>query len=420
MKMTDMKKLVFLAVSAVLVLSGCVKEGGISGMREHGSVSIGLASEGEFTEVKSAGEVNVADFYLRILQGSSVVKSFSRYSDVPNAIELSPGSYKVEAGTAADADAEWDQPIYYGSQEFSVSAGEALSLDLTCTLSNMKVTVTCSEAFSREISEDFEIAITNGKGTLIYDKAKVDAGAGGYFSVGTLTIDLTATRKSTGEEILEHRVIEGGAAKDHFILNFDAQETGSISLGESGISIDYTLNNREEEIIVPGEDETPVEEPDPEEPENEYLPTIGGNGIEDSPITLSKAAAAPEGFSMTVDINIATLNSKIIDNILVTISGPEEFVAAVNAMHLGGEFSIVDFSDAAGEERRGMLMSLGLIQDPSTSPIKGTSEYTFSIGNFMRPLALITAAGDNVDFKIKVIDSEGKEASATCTINIVE
>ena len=421
MKIADMKKLVFLAVLAVLVLSGCAKEGNINGIGEYGSVSIGLASEGEFTEVKSAGEVNVGDFYLRILQGSSVVKSFSRYSEVPNAIELSPGSYKVEAGSTANADAEWDQPIYYGSQEFSVSAGEALSLDLTCTLSNMKVTVTCSEAFNNEISEDFEIAITNGKGTLIYDKAKVDAGAGGYFSVGTLTIDLTATRKSTGEEILEHRVIEGGAAKDHFILNFDAQETGSISFGESGITIDYTLNNREEEIIVPGEDETPVEEPDPEEPENEYLPAIGGNGIEDSPITLSKtAASSATGFAMTVDVNIATLNSKTIDNILVTISGPESFVGAVNELGLGGEFSIVDFIGAAGEARKAMLLSLGLIEDPSASPIKGTSNYTFSIGNFMGPLAGITSVGDVVNFKIKVIDSQQKEASATCTIKIVK
>lgn len=420
MKITDMRKLVFLAISAALVLSGCVKEGNINGIGEYGSVSIGLSSEGEFAEVKSGGEVNVADFYLKILQGASVVKSYSKYSDVPNAIELSPGSYKVEAGTSANADAEWDQPIYYGSQEFSVSAGEALSLDLTCTLSNMKVTVTCSEAFNNEISEDFEIAITNGKGTLIFDKTKIDAGTSGYFSVGTLTIDLTATRKGTGEEILEHRVIEGGAAKDHFILNFDAQETGSISFGDSGITIDYSLNNREEEIIVPGEDETPVEEPDPGEPEDEYLPTIGGNGIEDSPITLSKAASSATDFAMTVDVNIATLNSKTIDNILVTISGPESFVNAVNTFGLGGEFSIVDFEGTAGEARKETLVGLGLIEDPSVSKIKGTSNYTFSIGSFMGPLANITFAEDVVNFKIKVIDSEQKEASATCTINVVE
>lgn len=413
MKMTDMRKLVFLAISAALVLSGCVKEGNINGIGEYGSVSIGLSSEGEFAEVKSGGEPDVADFYLKILQGASVVKSYSKYSDVPNAIELSPGSYKVEAGTSADADAEWDQPIYYGSQEFSVSAGEALSLDLTCTLSNMKVTVTCSEAFNNEISEDFEIAITNGKGTLIFDKTKIDAGTSGYFSVGTLTIDLTATRKSTGEEILEHRVIEGGAAKDHFILNFDAQETGSISLGDSGITIDYSLNDREEEIIVPGEDETPVEEPDPGEPEDEYLPTITGDGIE-TPITLSLSGSKPE----KVDIDIETLNSKTIENILVSISGPDKFVEAVNMMGLGGEFSIVDFSDADGEKRKATLLELGLISEEVQ--IKGASVYTFSIGSFMAPLALITSAGDKVDFNIKVIDSEQKEASATCTINVVE
>ena len=420
MKITDMRKLVFLAISAALVLSGCVKEGNINGIGEYGSVSIGLSSEGEFAEVKSGGEPDVADFYLKILQGASVVKSYSKYSDVPNAIELSPGSYKVEAGTSADADAEWDQPIYYGSQEFSVSAGEALSLDLTCTLSNMKVTVTCSEAFNNEISEDFEIAITNGKGTLIFDKTKIDAGTSGYFSVGTLTIDLTATRKSTGEEILEHRVIEGGAAKDHFILNFDAQETGSISLGDSGITIDYSLNDREEEIIVPGEDETPVEEPDPGEPEDEYLPTIGGNGIEDSPITLSKAASSATDFAMTVDVNIATLNSKTIDNILVTISGPESFVDAVNMLGLGGEFSIVDFRDANGEKRKAQLVGLHLIEDPEIAPILGKTNYTFSIGSFMGALGAITQPGNEVSFAIKVIDSDNKEASATCTINIVE
>ena len=410
MKITDMRKLVFLAISAALVLSGCVKEGNINGIGEYGSVSIGLSSEGEFAEVKSGGEVNVADFYLKILQGASVVKSYSKYSDVPNAIELSPGSYKVEAGTSADADAEWDQPIYYGSQEFSVSAGEALSLDLTCTLSNMKVTVTCSEAFNNEISEDFEIAITNGKGTLIFDKTKIDAGTSGYFSVGTLTIDLTATRKSTGEEILEHRVIEGGAAKDHFILNFDAQETGSISFGDSGITIDYSLNNREEEIIVPGEDETPVEEPDPGEPEKEYLPTITGDGIE-KPVTLSS-----ENIPEKVDINIAALNGKTINDILVSISHTDEaFSTHLPEMRLDGEFSIVNFDDEIidDEIRKTTLVGLKLIEDPEISPIKGKANYTFGIGGFMEALSAFTGTAS---FEIKVIDSEQKEASATCTI----
>ena len=119
---------------------------------------------------------------------------------------------------------------------------------------------------------------------------------------------------------------------------------------------------------------------------------------------------------MTVDIDIETLNSKTIENILVSISGPDGFVAVVNAMKLGGEFSIVDFDGE--EERKAQLLALGLISEEVQ--IKGTSNYTFSIGSFMGPLAAITFAEDVVNFKIKVIDSDNKEASATCTINIVE
>ncbi len=416
MKITDMRKLVFLAISAVMILSGCSKEGNFNNIGgEYGTVSIKLASDGRFV-TKSGENVDVNAFYVKIKQGETTVKSYDRYSDMPNTIDIAPGSYTIEAGSAAAADAAWDQPVYYGTQQFDVKAGDVLSLSVTCSLSNMKVTVTCTDNFFNEMEDDFEIAITNGKGTLIYNKAKIEAGESGYFSVGTLTIDLTAKRKGTGDKIIDHRSISDGAAKDHFILNFDAVLTGEIGLGANGITLDYTLNNREEHIIVPGEDETPVE-PDPED---EYLPAIGGNGIEDSPITLSKAASSATGFAMTVDVNIATLNSKTIDNILVTISGPESFVSAVNMLGLGGEFSIVDFSDTAGEARKEKLVGLGLIEDPSVSQIKGTSNYTFSIGSFMGPLAAITFAGDVVNFKIKVIDSDNKEASATCTINIVE
>lgn len=411
-----MKRFIFLALSAVMILSGCSKEGNFNNIGgEYGTVSIKLASDGRFV-TKSGENVDVNAFYVKIKQGETTVKSYDRYSDMPNTIDIAPGSYTIEAGSAAAADAAWDQPVYYGTQQFDVKAGDVLSLSVTCSLSNMKVTVTCTDNFFNEMEDDFEIAITNGKGTLIYNKAKIEAGESGYFSVGTLTIDLTAKRKGTGDKIIDHRSISDGAAKDHFILNFDAVLTGEIGLGANGITLDYTLNNREEHIIVPGEDETPVD-PDPED---EYLPAIGGNGIEDSPITLSKAASSATDFAMTVDVNIATLNSKTIDNILVTISGPESFVEAVNMLGLGGEFSIVDFSDANGENRKAQLVGLHLIEDPEIAPILGKTNYTFSIGSFMGPLGAITQPGNEVSFAIKVIDSDNKEASATCTINIVE
>lgn len=410
MKITDMRKLVFLAISAVMILSGCSKEGNFNNIGgEYGTVSIKLASDGRFV-TKSGENVDVNAFYVKIKQGETTVKSYDRYSDMPNTIDIAPGSYTIEAGSAAAADAAWDQPVYYGTQQFDVKAGDVLSLSVTCSLSNMKVTVTCTDNFFNEMEDDFEIAITNGKGTLIYNKAKIEAGESGYFSVGTLTIDLTAKRKGTGDKIIDHRSISDGAAKDHFILNFDAVLTGEIGLGANGITLDYTLNNREEHIIVPGEDETPVE-PDPED---EYLPTITGDGI-GTPITISQSGSKPE----KVDINIATLNGKTISDILVSIAHTDvTFSGTILTMGLDGEFSIVNFDDENGAVRKTTLVEeLKLIEDPEISPIKGQTSYTFGIGGFMEALAIFPGTAD---FKIKVIDSDNKEASATCTINIVE
>lgn len=405
-----MKRFIFLALSAVMILSGCSKEGNFNNIGgEYGTVSIKLASDGRFV-TKSGENVDVNAFYVKIKQGETTVKSYDRYSDMPNTIDIAPGSYTIEAGSAAAADAAWDQPVYYGTQQFDVKAGDVLSLSVTCSLSNMKVTVTCTDNFFNEMEDDFEIAITNGKGTLIYNKAKIEAGESGYFSVGTLTIDLTAKRKGTGDKIIDHRSISDGAAKDHFILNFDAVLTGEIGLGANGITLDYTLNNREEHIIVPGEDETPVD-PDPED---EYLPTIIGDGI-GTPITISQSGSKPE----KVDINIATLNGKTISDILVSIAHTDvTFSDMILTMGLDGEFSIVNFDDENGTVRKTTLVEeLKLIEDPEISPIKGKANYTFGIGGFMEALAIFPGTAD---FKIKVIDSDNKEASATCTINIVE
>lgn len=87
-------------------------------------------------------------------------------------------------------------------------------------------------------------------------------------------------------------------------------------------------------------------------------------------------------------------------------------------MGLDGEFSIVNFDDENGTVRKTTLVEeLKLIEDPEISPIKGKANYTFGIGGFMEALAILPGTAD---FKIKVIDSDNKEASATCTINIVE
>lgn len=446
-----MKKLFLIAAFAGLILSGCSKEGYDNGVTEgYGAVTIGLQSKGEFTQVKSEN-VEVGDFFVKIMDGETVVKSFNRYADIPNAVEVVPGTYTIQAGSHESDPAAFDQPIYLGEGDFTVEAGKVVPVDVTCTLQNMKVTIQYTEAFGKEISDNFEIAVTNGVGNLVFTKTVIDNGSSGYFSAGSLSIRLNGTRKTTGDEILHSIDIPDGKPQDHFVLTFDAQETGDIQFGDdnnTGITIDYTVNNRNVEIIVPGEDETPVPddggnggngdggngsgsgeggeggEGGSGEPVNEYLPTITGDGI-GTPKEISMSA---NNDNITVDINLATLNGKTIKDILVTISSdPADFQNLVAMLFptLSGTFSIVDFSDANGAERKAVLGpngdGLGLISDPDTDPIYGKSAYTFKIGQFMGALASTgLSEGTLCNFTMRVIDSEDKETTATCVIKMVQ
>ena len=131
---------------------------------------------------------------------------------------------------------------------------------------------------------------------------------------------------------------------------------------------------------------------------------------------------------MTVDINLATLNGKTIKDVLVNISSePSDFqdIVALLFPPLTGTFSIVDFSDAAGADRKAVLGpggdGLGLIADPDVDSILGKTSYTFKIGHFMGALATTgLSEGTLCKFTLEVIDSEDKTATATCVIKMVK
>ena len=261
-----MKKLLVYSLCLVLGLQSCSdKEDWNKGeiiASDKAVVELKLSSSGEFTKPISKSntkaEVDVNTFRVKILKGESAVKEFENYKDMPNVIELEPGDYTMTAGSKDNNEAAFDQPIYQGSQEIRLQAGKVTAVNLECKLANIKFTIMCSDAFHRELKDDFTFVVTNGKGVLTYDKAVILAGKAGYFKSGPLTVDLKAYRVLDNSEVVFHYKIENAVAQDHHILKFDVQETGQIELPNGGITIDYTVNNREENIIIPGEDEIPV------------------------------------------------------------------------------------------------------------------------------------------------------------------
>lgn len=415
-----MKKVIFTLIAVSLLVAQCGKDyNGITPeSTQKGAISLSLSSSGVFTiplyatksgeNIATKAEVNVADFKVAIKKNGVTVKSYAKFSDVPSSIEIDPGAYTLEAGSAADEEAAFDQPIYFGSKDFTVEVGKVEPVSVVCKLSNVKVSVSCTDAFYREINDDFVIIVRNEKAFLEFDKAKIQSGVSAYFKVSKLTLQVQGTRKLDNSEVSHTITVDNVAAMDHHVFKFDVQETGSAEIGDMGISIDYSVNNKNHEIIIPGEDDTEITDPGDGGggggETNEYLPTISGVGIS-SPLTIKDADAS----TTPVNITVTCQNGKTINNLKVKIDSPDITAELMQGMGLDLEFDLANPSTAGAEA----LNTLNLV--PTGTQIKGKTTYTFSVGGFMALLSHNTHK-----FTVTVTDSDNKSANATLTVIRVE
>ena len=270
------KTILALTAAAFTALTvGCNKENIIYSGGNGALTLLSLSAEGNFVEVepvtKSVETADVNEFAIAIVDVASgrTVYSWDRYADMPEAVSLEPAEYRVEAGSREKQPVAWNQPVFFGSQNVTVTAGSTAQVSVVCTIANMKVTVRCTDAFLAEVEQDFTVTVTTEDGPLIFTKDRIDAGDAGYFDVAPLTMDLYAVRKAGGV-ITHHLEISQVAARDHHIFTFDAGGTGYADLS-AGISIDYTCNEKEEHIIIDGMEENPVDPDEPEVPDTDAI-----------------------------------------------------------------------------------------------------------------------------------------------------
>lgn len=255
-------------IVALAVAAGCSRENIEYGSGHSASLSLSISSEGEFTTVDNgagamtkAGEETTVDinaFTLKILNSEGVADwSWDRFDEVPEVISMDPGTYTIEARSPGDKAVSWDQPMYVGSQEVTITPGKVEEVAIVCSLSNMKVSVQTTEKFRNEMAE-YTVTVTSEDGVLIFEKDMIEAGRSGYFDVAPLSMDLTATRKTPGPRVNYHVEISDVAPRDHHVFTLDAAETGYTDLAQ-GLSIDYTCNNREYAIKIDAILEEPVD-----------------------------------------------------------------------------------------------------------------------------------------------------------------
>ena len=303
-----MKKIFITIMAAAAVFAGCQKtvlQGGSTGTLEFSMSSADDSyndrEEGMLDSKSSASGVSTKAFDKEAALAAMIVTILNQsgvgeprqwvYSEMPGVLELTEGQYTISAVSPDSRIAAWDQPVFGGSKEFSIIAGRTSTVELVCGITNVKVSVNCTEEFLKEFSE-YSITVrsseaTEDDGFLIWGQTEVSEGKEGYFTAADLTVTVQAYRWSDATEqkdpVQARLNVTGVEAKDHIILNIDAKATGAVETGsEAGkpfITIDDSLNERDEDILIGGLDEIPVpggqggEEPDPE-PELPAKPTL--------------------------------------------------------------------------------------------------------------------------------------------------
>lgn len=342
-------------------------------------------------------------------------------------LPLSEGDYSV---TAYNYEGEnvtvSERPYFKGEQTFFVKKGIATSVDLTCKLACIEISLGTTTAFDEAFKDDYVVIIDNGDGaSQTFDKTSI--GKKYYFQTPEHQSTLNASIKATSEEgnfvelkatIQKPADAEGGVSDleggDSF--NIQLTEEGSTdSYISIGITVDLTFTEVGETI------EIPVGNIIYEGPET---PGEGGEGGDEPTTGTLSVTGIPETYNLTTTGTVPTIkvdmaSEKGIKSLIVSISSDnEEFSGLLTPLDLLKPFDLCNL-----EERptaKSTLLGLNLIsEDVYTQLHAGTlTSYTFEVTSLV---ALLPQTGLTGSHKFTLTISDGNETKeGALTVNVTE
>lgn len=284
-----MKKIFYTIMLAAVVFAGCKKEVKTDGT---GFLKLNLdrSSAGYVTKATNS---DTREFVIAINRpADNWTRTYPRFADMPAQLDLPSGHYSITASSLYQEPAAWDQPIYSGTKEFNIVTGELTSVGIVCTLANMKVTIATTANFNEEVSS-YTVKVTNAydwnapdvaQKTLTWEKNSerddITECREGYFTVAPLLISVDGYRSidyDAPDNVCHvEKAITRVSARDHHVIMLDAKVTGQAGFD---ITIDTSVNEKVDDVEVPGFTETPVEGggeggDDPDDPNNPDDPPV--------------------------------------------------------------------------------------------------------------------------------------------------
>ncbi len=178
----------------------------------------GVASGGNYTRGGAAETTEApSDYIVRIKNQKTDEEFVYTYAELKQLqdgkLALYPAVYLISAESPGykaymdgSAVAAWETPVYYGSVTKTVlPKTETTVTDLVCVLANIKTTVALTQDLRNLFMSDamaesggkqkLSVKLSLGTGELLFDRAKTDDGAAGYFkavaSKNTIKVELS-------------------------------------------------------------------------------------------------------------------------------------------------------------------------------------------------------------------------------------
>ena len=262
-----MKKIFILLTAAAALFSAASCQKSPVEAKNYGYLSFGEFSLGldEAVETRAAANGN----YVVIVtdsEGKEVVNTTygALLEDGDYQITLPAGDYTLEARSTKDVPvAEFEQPVYGTSKDFSITAGETTYVgDLVCTLLQCKVTVSYSDEFLASVTGAGKATVNVKAGYpleyVLNANGSYDQSAG-YFAVEGNTMTVVFSGNIEGKSQKMTKSFDNIAPKQwrqiKFIKKVNEQGNAVFDIVINDLVDDETLNNSlviEEETI--GED----------------------------------------------------------------------------------------------------------------------------------------------------------------------
>ena len=413
-----MKRSIITILAAAAVLAGCkqtkVEENKGYFVLQSVTADADLNEVNVSTKAMPSELADINTFVVRIesnLEGGGT-QTYNYKDILDQAIELPTGSYRVTAGSPAGKAAAWDQPLFEGTQNFTVVAGATSPVNVKCSLSNTMVSIKCSDTFKTELQEfNIKVSATDNDfltwsktGKENSDALAAELSKDGYFSASELYVQIDGKREIDGSTAALTYVVKNVHPKDHIILNLDARVTGQVQ--QITLAVDGTVNDRTENIVVGGFEEIPI--PDPIDPTPDPNPNPDPQPDPSLPAkpslvwkanpTFALTELKSDGMSVEVTVNVP---GKVKDFLIDVKSDCAEFEGVIKSMT--GDGLTMDLVNNAA------LSSLNDLGIPTGDSVKGKETVPFTLSSLLPMILLYNPEVNSYHtFTLKVTDEAGQ------------